>query len=460
MMFKRREGSSDFGAMAPPAEPPMQAPASFTSQELQKSYKEMTIAYDKFQNNRLNETTKKDFVSAFSDYVSKVLQSDAEAKQEGISRIAAFTRAMYEETAAVMKGLEALNANTNPKQSSQSTIDYLQKMNEKFKEAIDRIGKDPDYTIGSIPQTVNMKIDSIDSRLDYIALAHFPKEVVVSTFGMNNRSIVRTGNMPNTDMGQRFDRIQKQMMVGGLQNESELDYLAAATSRADFYSRADKIYEYQNQRSQGFPRIKRTDENGKTVVDTKDIRFPDYIAYLNYIANKYSPAEARVFTFGFTDADSAIGKTLAERLNKFKYIVDRMSSKYGVDKNLIYAVIAQESGGNPNAESWCGAKGLMQLMDATASDMNVKDSKNPEQNIEGGTKYLKQLLNQFGGDARLALIGYNAGPKRVERYMQNGWLPDETRDYVPRVMSFYQQFQEGKLAVQADRKSLVDKGGT
>ncbi|HQT44740.1 MAG TPA: lytic transglycosylase domain-containing protein, partial [Candidatus Micrarchaeota archaeon] len=333
--------------------------------------------------------------------------------------------------------------------------------NEEFRKSIELFKKSQDPgQLSALLQSITARLDNIDCRLEFIALKYFPEQAVVSCFGMNNRNITSTGNMPNTDMGQRFNRIQNQMLVGGLQNEAELEYLAAAASRADFYSRADKIYEYQSQRSQGFPRIRRTDENGKTVVDSNSITFPDYIAYENYVRNKYSPTEARVFTFGFTEADTVIGRTLVERLNQYKSIVDRMSSKFGVDKNLIYAVIAQESGGNPNAESWCGAKGLMQLMDATASAMNVRDSKDPGQNIEGGTKYLKQLLSQFGGDAKLALIGYNAGPKRVERYMQNGWLPDETRDYVPRVMSFYQQFQDGKLAVQVDRKSLVSKSGT
>jgi len=112
-----------------------------------------------------------------------------------------------------------------------------------------------------------------------------------------------------------------------------------------------------------------------------------------------------------------------------------------LDKNLIRAVIQQESAGNSLARSSKGAKGLMQLMDSTAKDMGVVNPYNGRQNIMGGAKYLKQLLAQFNGDESKALAAYNAGPSRVEQY--NGIPPfKETQDYVKNVLQYKEQFSQ------------------
>lgn len=117
-------------------------------------------------------------------------------------------------------------------------------------------------------------------------------------------------------------------------------------------------------------------------------------------------------------------------------IIHEKASTYNVDPSLIKAVITTESNWNSRAISRKGAMGLMQLMPSTANDLNVHNPFDPEENIEGGTKYLKYLLEKFNGDLTLAVAAYNAGPKRVEKY---GYVPPitETKQYVNKVLSLY-----------------------
>ncbi|MET0516367.1 MAG: lytic transglycosylase domain-containing protein [Nitrospiraceae bacterium] len=120
-------------------------------------------------------------------------------------------------------------------------------------------------------------------------------------------------------------------------------------------------------------------------------------------------------------------------------VIARHSRTHRLHPALIRAVIKAESDFDPMAVSRAGAIGLMQLMPQTAVHLDVHDLYNPDQNIGGGTKYLRQLLDRFNGNLPLALAAYNAGETAVERYQT---LPpfEETRQYVKKVLRFYRNF--------------------
>ena len=132
----------------------------------------------------------------------------------------------------------------------------------------------------------------------------------------------------------------------------------------------------------------------------------------------------------------------ASSVNPAEYdqIISSCASKYGVSPSLIKAVIHAESGYNPNAVSRRGASGLMQLMPGTARSLKVSNNFDPKDNVEGGVKYLRFLLDTFRGDVSLAVAAYNAGLNKVARY---GGVPpyNETRTYVNRVLSYMQAYQ-------------------
>jgi soluble lytic murein transglycosylase-like protein len=135
-----------------------------------------------------------------------------------------------------------------------------------------------------------------------------------------------------------------------------------------------------------------------------------------------------------------LDRKLGENISQYDELIMKASGKYNVEPALVKAIIKAESNFNHRAVSRKGAKGLMQLMPATAASLQVRDSFHPENNIEGGVKYVRYLLNFFNGNLPLALAAYNAGENAVLRY---GGIPPyrETQTYVRRVLSYLDRFK-------------------
>src|SRR5579859_1742283 len=137
----------------------------------------------------------------------------------------------------------------------------------------------------------------------------------------------------------------------------------------------------------------------------------------------------------------------------FQSLIEAAARKHGVRPALLAALVKQESNFKPNARSAVGAKGLTQLMDATARGLGVTDPFDPAQSLDGGARFLGGLLKQFKGNESLALAAYNAGPGAVQKY---GGIPpyQETQRYVPKVLGYATQFGR----IWADSQQTLEVG--
>jgi soluble lytic murein transglycosylase-like protein len=146
------------------------------------------------------------------------------------------------------------------------------------------------------------------------------------------------------------------------------------------------------------------------------------------------------FQFNVASADISITPVRKTKSDRFNRIIIRAANLYKVDSALIKAVIMAESAYNPKAVSKQGAEGLMQLMPGTARALGVKNAFNPTHNINGGVKYLRQLLDTFDDNIELALAAYNAGTSKVKRY---GGIPPikATRAYIRKVFAYYHHYK-------------------
>jgi soluble lytic murein transglycosylase-like protein len=173
-------------------------------------------------------------------------------------------------------------------------------------------------------------------------------------------------------------------------------------------------------------------------------------------------AKAKKVTIKINPPPSAVKKIakaqLAYRLRSvfgkkgehlFHPIILQTANRYQMDLALVNAIIMAESAYNPRAVSKRGARGLMQLMPATAAALGVKNSFNPEQNLDGGVRYFKKLVKRYDGDVKLALAAYNAGSRKVRLY--RGVPPFKaTKRYIKKVFLYYQIYKD-HMAEVADR---------
>ena len=142
---------------------------------------------------------------------------------------------------------------------------------------------------------------------------------------------------------------------------------------------------------------------------------------------------------------TAYQPTSAPASGEYAALIEQAAQRNGVEPALLQGLIQQESGFDPNAQSSAGAAGLTQLMPGTAASMGVANPLDPAESIEGGARYLGQMMRQFGGNASDALAAYNAGPGAVQQY---GGVPPyaETESYVSKVLGYAEGFRNGAPA--------------
>lgn len=147
-----------------------------------------------------------------------------------------------------------------------------------------------------------------------------------------------------------------------------------------------------------------------------------------------------------SEAGAKISPAMLARSARYDSIIETAASQVSLQPELLRAVIVVESGFDPDALSGKGARGLMQLMPATAEAYGANDARDPTQNIHAGARYLRRLMDRYEDDLELTLAAYNAGESAVERYGRRIPPFDETRRYVPKVLKVYQSLMS--LAVK------------
>jgi soluble lytic murein transglycosylase-like protein len=149
-----------------------------------------------------------------------------------------------------------------------------------------------------------------------------------------------------------------------------------------------------------------------------------------------------------TTAPATAGSAGESQSSPYDGLIEQAAQRNGIDPALLHGLIQQESAFDPNSQSSAGASGLTQLMPGTASSMGVANPLNPAESIEGGARYLSQLMSEFGGNTTDALAAYNAGPGAVKQY---GGVPPyaETQSYVTKVLGYAESYRQASPTASA-----------
>ena len=165
---------------------------------------------------------------------------------------------------------------------------------------------------------------------------------------------------------------------------------------------------------------------------------------------RYTPTSDALIHLTSLNPNSSLGEFSTGNASVDNFIVES-GKRNSVDPLLLYSIMHQESSFKPRAMSYKGARGLMQLMPPTAARFGVKNIWDPQQNIEGGARYMRFLLHLFSGDVRLALAGYNAGEGAVMKYGYQVPPYSETREYVRRIGHRYSLIRDPQVLARASK---------
>ncbi|MDX9790831.1 MAG: transglycosylase SLT domain-containing protein [Candidatus Kapaibacterium sp.] len=254
-------------------------------------------------------------------------------------------------------------------------------------------------------------------------------------------------NMLLKEMKSSLNNEQDSEFGGPLLEYTDMLFAEQISNQGKGIGIAEKVYEFLTGEELPSQRIiqnsYQADTDIHSIRPTRGINPTDLMNKNDYISAKKVNDSPSLISGNFMNR-------VKDRIEIYETIINEASDKYGIPSELIKAVITAESAGRNIAKSKVGAKGLMQLMDATAKELGVTDSFDPLQNINGGTLYLRRMLDKFNNDRNLALAAYNAGPGNVEKY---GGIPPfkETENYIIKVNKYLNLY----LNEKSDKQELM-----